>query len=114
MYINELDATELITLLKKEKVRLVDVRTPKEIEAGIIPNAQAMPMSVLAARMNELPKNEQIIIYCRTGARSAQVCMYMSRFGYDKVYNLRGGIVSWASNNQPIIPGSEALEKLRA
>jgi rhodanese-related sulfurtransferase len=44
--------------------------------------------------MNELPKNKEIVVYCRVGNRSAYACSYLSRMGY-KVKNLEGGIVVW-------------------
>jgi rhodanese-related sulfurtransferase len=63
-----------------------------------------MPLSVLPVRLNEVPKNEQVVFYCRTGARSAQACMYLAQQGYDNVYNLYGGIINWAHQGLPLKP----------
>jgi rhodanese-related sulfurtransferase len=103
MFIQELEAAELATLLQQpDNCALIDVRTPGEIAAGIIPGADAMPLTVLPLRMQDIPKNKQVVLYCRTGARSAQACMFLSQRGYDNVYNLRGGIVTWAQSGLPI------------
>lgn len=103
MFIQELEVTELAALLEQPgNCVLIDVRTPGEIAAGIIPGADAMPLTVLPLRMQDIPKDKQVVLYCRTGARSAQACMYLGQRGYDNVYNLRGGIVTWAQNGLPI------------
>lgn len=110
MFIQEVESSELAQLLKGDsKIRLIDVRSPGEIMAGIIPGAAGMPLNLLPLRMNEVPKDQQVVFYCRTGARSAQACMFMMQHGYNNVYNLRGGIISWAQNGEPIVPGFGVL-----
>jgi phage shock protein E len=59
-----------------------------------IPGSYLVPLQELGYRVNELPKNKEIVVYCRVGNRSAYACSYLSRLGY-KVKNLEGGIVSW-------------------
>ncbi len=53
-----------------------------------------IPLQELGYRISELPKNKEIVVYCRVGNRSAYACSYLSRLGY-KVKNLEGGIVLW-------------------
>lgn len=110
MFIQEVESSELAELLRGDsKIRLIDVRSPGEIMAGIIPGAAGMPLNLLPLRMSEVPKDQQVVFYCRTGARSAQACLFMMQHGYNNVYNLRGGIISWAQNGQSIVPGFGVL-----
>ena len=110
MFVKEIEASELSQLLEqKADIMLLDVRTPAEIAAGIIPSTEAMPLTVLPMRMNEIPKDKKVVIYCRTGARSAQACMYMGQQGFDNLYNLRGGIMSWARAGLTIESGQSLI-----
>ena len=110
MMIKEIEASELSTLLEnKEDIGLYDVRTPAEIASGIIPGTEAMPLTVLPMRMQEISKDKKVILYCRTGARSAQACMYMGQQGFDNLYNLRGGIISWAQLGLTIESGQHLI-----
>ncbi len=77
-----------------EKFLLLDVRTPQEHAAQAIEGSYLLPLQELGFRMNELPRDKEIVVYCRVGNRSAYACSYLSRMGY-KVKNLEGGIVLW-------------------
>lgn len=97
--INEMEVTELVQLKENgEKVRVIDIRQPAELNSGIIPGAEALPMHIIPLRMNELKREEKLIMVCRSGARSAQACMYLQQQGYDNVFNLRGGMMAWAGS----------------
>ncbi len=77
-----------------EDFLLLDVRTPQENAAQAIEGSYLLPLQELGYRMDELPKNKEIVVYCRVGNRSAYACSYLSRMGY-KVKNLEGGIMTW-------------------
>jgi rhodanese-related sulfurtransferase len=77
-----------------EDFLLLDVRTPQENAAQAIPGSHLIPLQELGFRMNELPKNKDIVVYCRVGSRSAYACSHLSRLGY-RVKNLEGGIMVW-------------------
>lgn len=102
--INEIEAAELVNWLDDQtrEFKIVDVREMNEIGAGTVPGAVAMPMASIPLRLNELPRDEELVFICRSGARSAQVCAFLKQQGYDKVYNLRGGMFAWAGSGQPI------------
>lgn len=105
MFVKEINSSELAELLGAEKPPLlIDVRTTQEMAQASINTGKAMPLNTLPVRTNEIPKDEQVVFYCRTGARSGQACMYMMQLGYENVYNLSGGIVSWARQGLPIEP----------
>ncbi len=73
---------------------LLDVRTPQEHTQQAIPGSVLIPLQELGYRAAELPKDKEIVIYCRTGNRSAYACAYLSQLGFN-VKNLEGGIVTW-------------------
>lgn len=101
--INEIDSESLRQRLADDPgLLLVDIRTPAEIAQGAIPDALSMPMHLIPLRMSELPKARDFVLYCRSGARSYQACAYLMQQGYDRVLNLRGGIVAWARHGFPI------------
>ena len=102
--INEVDAAELKSMLNNgEKLRLVDVRSEAEFQQGIIEGAEFLPLHVLPMRMNELAGDEKIVLYCRSGTRSAQACMYLKQnTGIDAI-NLRGGIIGWYQSGYQIV-----------
>jgi len=73
---------------------LLDVRTPQENSTQAIPGSYLIPLQELGSRMNELPKDKDIVVYCRVGNRSAYACSHLSRMGYT-VKNLEGGFMLW-------------------
>lgn len=102
--VNEIDSESLSQrLTKAEDVLLVDIRTPAEIAQGLIPDALQLPMHLIPIRISEIPKDRDVVIYCRSGARSYQACAYLMQQGYNRVLNLRGGIIAWARHGLPII-----------
>ncbi len=102
--IQEIDAQQLHEWLSsKENVRLLDVRTPGEIAQGVIPGTEILPLHMVPIEPIEVADDEKLVIYCRSGARSGQACGYlMQQKGLQNVYNLRGGIIAWASAGYPI------------
>lgn len=79
---------------KGEDFLLLDVRTLAEHAAEAIEGAYLLPIQELGFRINELPRNKEIVAYCRVGNRSAFAASHLARLGY-KVKNLEGGIVNW-------------------
>lgn len=87
----------------KEHV-LVDVRTPQEYNQGMIENAININVEELASRVDELPKDEPIVLYCRSGNRSAQAAQILEDAGFTEVYDL-GGVIDWtAQGNSLVLP----------
>ena len=95
--VKNISACELQDKLeRKEDFLLLDVRTPQENASFAIAGSHLLPVQELSYRVNELPKNKEIVVYCRIGNRSAFAASYLSRLGYT-VKNLEGGILSWAA-----------------
>lgn len=93
-------------LVKPDGPYLLDVRTPGEFEQFRLEGASLIPIDQLLKRLSEVPKNQPILVYCAVGSRSAQVVNYLARQGYPEVYNLYGGIYSWAQKGYPILQGA--------
>ena len=102
--IKELEAPELAQRLDDQAgdIHVIDVREINEFTRGTMPGAKAIPMATIPVRMNELQQDKELVIVCHSGARSAQVCMFLQQQGFDKVFNLRGGLMSWARLGLPI------------
>lgn len=82
---------------------LIDVREPGEFAQARIPGAILIPMSELNQRYQEIPKNGEVIIYCRSGNRSGQVVNALRRrLGYTNLLNLEGGILAWHQRGLPV------------
>ena len=104
--VSEIDSVGLMDRISAgEDIYLVDIRTPAEIVQAAIPNAVYIPMHLLPLRMNELPRDKDVVLYCRSGARSYHACQYLAQQGFDKAINLRGGIIAWARHGFEIEPG---------
>lgn len=102
--IQEIEPRTLVEWLQEDReFRLIDVRSIAEFSQGMIPRGEQLPLHLLPLRTDELERDREIVLYCRTGARSAQACMLLSERGFDSVYNLRGGIVGWARQGLPIV-----------
>lgn len=82
---------------------LLDVREPEEVELACLEGALRMPMGDVPQRMQELDPEQEIIVMCHHGRRSAQVCAYLAQAGFSRVKNLRGGIHAWAVQVDPSV-----------
>lgn len=91
-------------LEQKDKPFLLDVRQPEEFRSEHIQGAKLIPLGDLRKRMNELPKNREIICVCRSGNRSSSAARELAEAGY-KVANLNGGMISWMRAGLPIKKG---------
>jgi rhodanese-related sulfurtransferase len=103
----ELDALQLHGLLQEQdgkRLILLDVRTPAEAARGGIHGARNVPLHLLPVVGHELDNDAALVLYCHSGARSAQGCAFLMTRGYSNVYNLRGGILGWAQSGRPLAP----------
>jgi rhodanese-related sulfurtransferase len=95
-----LDTTGAIKLMDEEII-VLDVREEKERKNGHIANDTHIPLSKVAGQLNTLDKNKKVLVYCRSGARSAHICSVLTRNDFAQVYNLKGGITAWKKANLP-------------
>jgi rhodanese-related sulfurtransferase/rubrerythrin len=89
---------ETRNLLEKyppESFQLLDVRQPKEYEQAHIPGARLIPLGELPQRLDELNREKEVIVYCRSGVRSKSGCQILTAAGFSRVLNMNGGIIAW-------------------
>ena len=99
--IKEINVTDLSAKFEQNdnSIELIDIRTPAEVARGVLPNAKTLPMHLIPLKLDLFNNTEkQFIIYCRTGSRSAQACMFLNQQGINNVHNLSGGIMSWTQH----------------
>lgn len=101
--------TKSVTELKqmidnKEDFQLIDVREEHEFEICNL-NGELIPMGEIPDNVEKISKDKPVIIHCRSGARSGNVCNYLEQnFGFTNLYNLQGGILAWADQIDTSMP----------
>ena len=90
--ISNVNVTEFKKMMSDENVVILDVRTPKEVAQGAVPNAQNINVfENFTANISKLDKSKTYLVYCRSGRRSANAANQMANAGFTKIYNLLGG-----------------------
>jgi rhodanese-related sulfurtransferase len=84
---------------------ILDVRQPEEWNEFHVPDSTLIPLDQLAARMNELPKDQEIVIVCRSGNRSAQGRDVLLDAGFTRVTSMAGGLNQWKAAGYPTVSG---------
>lgn len=83
---------------------LVDVREPHELAICCIPGAINIPLGDVVNRLSELDVDRPLVVFCRSGGRSAQAVAMLRRHGFDRVRNLNGGVLAWVDRIDPSQP----------
>jgi adenylyltransferase/sulfurtransferase len=100
----DITPTELAERVKTNHLKLIDVREPHELEISRLPNATNIPLGQLAARLSELDSAEDMVLFCKSGSRSARALELLTSAGFKKVKNLKGGINAWAREVDQNLP----------
>jgi rhodanese-related sulfurtransferase len=82
---------------------ILDVRTQEEYDSGHIEGSILIPVSELEDRLDELSKEEELLIYCRTGNRSTSSVNILKENGYTKIFHMKDGIVAWIQAGYPTV-----------
>jgi rhodanese-related sulfurtransferase len=82
---------------------LIDVREPNELAICRIAVSKHIPIREIPARTAEIPKEQQVLILCHHGGRSARVTQFLRANGWDNVTNVAGGINAWAQQVDPAL-----------
>jgi len=101
-------------MIEKDGVFILDVRTPAEFNSSHVEGATLIPVTnsggsnlssdqLLEARINEVPRDKKILVYCRTGHRSTTASNILVAAGYSDVYNMEGGITAWTGAGYPVV-----------
>ena len=102
-------AQEMQDILEQEDVQLVDVRTPEEYQQEHIANSQNIDFRspTFDEDVKELDKTKPVILYCKSGKRSAECAKKLKEAGFEKIYELEGGISKWRHTDDLQIDGSQ-------
>lgn len=96
--VKQLETDEVLHIFKTKpaNVVLLDVREPHEYNAGHIPGVKLLPTSQFIARFEqELDKDKEYVVICRTGNRSHMVCKFLQEHGFTQCANYAQGMVDW-------------------
>jgi rhodanese-related sulfurtransferase len=96
--------TEATLLINREDALVIDVRETSEWSAGHIPNARHVALGQLGKHLSELEKfkSRPVIICCASGNRSSSACGTLKRAGFERVFNLSGGLGAWTGAGLPV------------
>jgi rhodanese-related sulfurtransferase len=100
-YVN-IDANQLEMMRMRQPLMLVDIRSDTEVAQARIDGAVHIPMHLLPFRIHELEQENPLVLYCRSGARSAQASAFLVQQGMTNVHNLLGGIMDWARSGKAL------------
>ena len=101
----DIDVSQLAVRLKQSAPPvLLDVREPHELQISWLPYAINIPLGTLAAHLSELDSAQEMVIFCKSGTRSARALELLVSAGFKKVKNLKGGINAWAKTVDDHLP----------
>lgn len=105
MSITQLSPTDLQEKIKSgDDLLLLDVREPHEYDYARIEGSRLIPLSLIPLRVNELDPERETVLICHHGVRSMQASTYLERCGFNKLYNLYGGIDAWSIECDSSVP----------
>ncbi len=100
----EITPIELAERLRAGDVDLIDVREPHEWDIAHIPGARLIPLGSFPAAIPSLDGTRDIVVQCRSGARSGRAVRLLQAAGFTRVRNLAGGILRWSDDVDPQVP----------
>jgi len=94
---SNIEAQEFSDLMKNKDHVVIDVRTPQEKADGDVKGSKLINMfdPSFAQKIDSLDKDKTYLVFCRSGNRSKAACSLMAKKGFEKLYNLKGGIFGW-------------------
>ena len=81
---------------------LIDVREPAEWHQGHAPHATLIPLGSLSGRLTDVPRDRDVLLICRSGNRSGSAQRQLQQLGYQRVFNVSGGMNAWVSAGLPV------------
>lgn len=101
----EISVAQLHTRLQRtEKIALLDVREPYEFQIARLPGATLIPLGELPTRFGELSAEREVVVFCKSGVRSARAVEFLRENGFRDALNLAGGIDAWRDQVDPALP----------
>jgi len=91
----EVDPLTVSGLVADGEITVIDVREDWEFAEGHIPGAVLIPLQSLPERLDEVPRDQPVVVACRSGNRSGQAFRFLEGEGFDNVSNMTGGMIAW-------------------
>ncbi len=91
-------------LINDQPLLLLDVREDNEFSYAQLQGSVHIPLNQLTNRFNELDKEQDIVVICHHGMRSQQACLFLQQAGFNRLFNLQGGIDAWSVACDPSVP----------
>ena len=104
VYPREISAAEAVAK-RDSGAFILDVREPDEWNQFHVPDSTLIPLGELASRVNELPKDKEIVVVCRSGNRSAKGRDILLSAGFTQVTSMAGGLTQWKAAGYPTVSG---------
>jgi hydroxyacylglutathione hydrolase len=95
---------------RQREAFVLDVREPGEYQRGHVAGAVNIPQAELVSRLDELPREQPILIICQTGSRSRRAAQFLMQIGFTDVANVLGGSSAWRRAGKPLVRGEAARE----
>ncbi|MBI5667863.1 MAG: rhodanese-like domain-containing protein [Chloroflexi bacterium] len=92
--------------MRDEGAFILDVRQPEEWTEFHVPDSTLIPLGELSARVNEVPRDRQVVVVCRSGNRSQQGRDILRQAGFTQVTSMSGGLREWQAQGYPTVTGS--------
>ncbi|WP_164668845.1 rhodanese-like domain-containing protein [Virgibacillus doumboii] len=93
--VSNITAKEAKDKFAEKGIQFIDVRTPGEYKANHQKKFTNVPLANLSKRIGELDKNEEVVVICQSGMRSAKAAKILKKQGFEKVSNVKGGMGTW-------------------
>lgn len=91
----QVSAIEAKKMIEENKIQVIDVRTPEEFNDGHIPGAKLIPLQDIEKRLDELNKEQDYLLVCHSGNRSAQAQDILVKHGFKNTYDMLQGMAQW-------------------
>jgi rhodanese-related sulfurtransferase len=85
-----------------EATYVLDVRSPEEYASGHVPGAVNIPYDQIASRIAEVPRDQDVVLYCKSGRRAGIAAEVLAGQGYTRLQHLEGDIVAWVDKGRPV------------
>ena len=101
----EIDVAAAAAQIQDKQIKVLDVREPAEFATGVIQGAVLIPLGQVERRIGELDglKDRPMLVVCGSGGRSAQAIKVLSKYGFTKLTNIKGGMSAWRKANLPVV-----------
>ncbi len=101
----EITVSDLKEMMDRgDDFQLIDVREPNEYDFANI-GGKLMPLGTVLNNADEISRDKQVVVHCRSGKRSGDAIQALEQqFGFENLYNLKGGILAWSAEIDPDVP----------